>query len=60
VFDHIDAQLTRPIDLAELSGIAAMSKYHFLRLFRRMCGITPYRLFRQIMACTPTEFRAAS
>jgi AraC family transcriptional regulator len=98
VFDHIDAQLTRPIDLAELSGIAAMSKYHFLRLFGRMCGITPYRyilgrrlrnaalalrrtrtpialialeqgfgdlstfnrLFRQIMGCTPTEFRAAA
>ena len=43
VFDHIEAQLTRPIDLAELSGIAAMSKYHFLRLFRRMCGVTPYQ-----------------
>jgi AraC-like DNA-binding protein len=75
-----------------------MSKYHFLRLFRRMCGITPYRyivgrrlrnaalalrrtrtpialialeqgfgdlstfnrLFRQIMGCTPTEFRATA
>jgi AraC-like DNA-binding protein len=43
VFDHIEAQLTRSIDLAELAGIAAMSKYHFLRLFKRMCGITPYQ-----------------
>ncbi len=31
------------IDLDQLAGIAAMSKFHFLRVFRRMLGITPYQ-----------------
>lgn len=36
--DHAD----QPLDLAHLASVAAMSKYHFLRIFRRIAGVTPY------------------
>ncbi len=39
---HIEAQAHRALDLAELADAAAMSKYHFLRQFRRIVGATPY------------------
>lgn len=29
--------------LDQLAGVAGMSKYHFLRTFRRIVGLTPYR-----------------
>ena len=31
------------LDLASLAGAAFMSKYHFLRTFRRVAGMTPYQ-----------------
>ena len=31
------------IDLDHLAKVAAMSKYHFLRTFRRIVGVTPYQ-----------------
>jgi AraC family transcriptional regulator len=40
---HIEMQAERALDLAELAGIACMSKYHFLRSFRRVVGSTPYQ-----------------
>jgi AraC family transcriptional regulator len=33
----------RDWDLASLAGAAAMSKYHFLRCFRRLSGMTPHQ-----------------
>jgi AraC family transcriptional regulator len=40
---HIEACADDPLDLDTLAGVAAMSKYHFLRSFRRCLGVTPYR-----------------
>lgn len=43
VLRHIEAHFDQPLDLAGLAGVAFMSKYHFLRTFRRTVGVTPSR-----------------
>jgi AraC-like DNA-binding protein len=43
VLRHIDAHAAEPLDLAALADIACMSKYHFLRCFRRIAGMPPHR-----------------
>ncbi|WP_428244229.1 AraC family ligand binding domain-containing protein [Gynuella sp.] len=43
VKDYIEAHLHSRLTLADMSQVANMSKYHFLRLFRSQCGITPYQ-----------------
>ena len=43
VLRHIEAHAEDALDLDRLAGIAAMSKYHFLRSFRRAVGAPPYR-----------------
>lgn len=42
VLRHIEAHAGEALDLDALAGIACMSKYHFLRCFRRITGVTPY------------------
>jgi len=42
VLRHIADHAEAPLDLAALAAIACMSKYHFLRTFRRVAGVTPY------------------
>lgn len=42
VLRYIEENTTRPLTLDDLAGVAAMSKYHFLRTFRRVTGVTPY------------------
>jgi transcriptional regulator GlxA family with amidase domain len=39
--DEIDRHYAVPLDLDVLAGIAGISKYHFLRLFRAAYGRTP-------------------
>lgn len=39
--DHVDRHFSEPLDLDTLAGIAGLSKYHFLRLFRTTYGRTP-------------------
>ena len=39
---HLDAHATRRLSLDELARVACMSKYHFLRCFRRIVGLTPH------------------
>jgi AraC-like DNA-binding protein len=39
----MDASATERLDLARLAGVAAMSKFHFLRVFRRVVGVTPHQ-----------------
>lgn len=41
--DYIDAHLHDDIHLDTVSRIACISKYHFLRLFKEVYGITPHR-----------------
>jgi len=40
--EYVRENLTQPISLAELSGIAGLSKRHFLRAFQDSVGATPY------------------
>jgi AraC family transcriptional regulator len=43
VFDYIDTHLWDELDLRSLAEIAVQSKYHFLRSFKRKCGMTPHQ-----------------
>ncbi|MGB6543921.1 MAG: helix-turn-helix transcriptional regulator, partial [Xanthobacteraceae bacterium] len=40
---QIEAQADAPLSLADLAGTAAMSRYHFLRTFRAVVGMTPHQ-----------------
>jgi AraC-like DNA-binding protein len=40
---YIELNAADPLDLDILAGVAMMSKYHFLRTFRRVVGMTPYQ-----------------
>lgn len=40
---YIEARLDEPLSIAELARIAAMSPYHFLRMFRALVGVTPHQ-----------------
>lgn len=44
VLRFIEENADEAIDLAQLAAMASMSKYHFLRVFRRTTGLTPYKL----------------
>ncbi|MFL6714601.1 MAG: helix-turn-helix domain-containing protein, partial [Sulfurifustis sp.] len=43
VLRYIEAHAEQPLELNELAAMAFMSKYHFLRTFRRIVGVTPYQ-----------------
>ena len=43
VLRHVEAHSAEPLDLDRLASIAATSKFHFLRIFRRAVGLTPYQ-----------------
>jgi len=40
---HIESHAAEELDLDTLAGVARMSKYHFLRVFRQSVGTTPYQ-----------------
>jgi AraC-like DNA-binding protein len=39
----VESDAARPVRLQDLAATAGMSKYHFLRVFRRLTGMTPYQ-----------------
>jgi AraC family transcriptional regulator len=43
VLRHIEQNFDQPLQLDELAAVACMSKYHFLRTFRRIVGLTPHQ-----------------
>ncbi|WP_089155417.1 AraC family transcriptional regulator [Micromonospora sp. NBS 11-29] len=43
VVDYMHANLGANIQLDELAAVANVSKFHFLRMFARSTGLTPYR-----------------
>jgi AraC family transcriptional regulator len=47
VLRYIDSSPAHSPSLEELAAIAAMSKYHFLRTFRRITGVTPHQYVLQ-------------
>jgi AraC-like DNA-binding protein len=40
--DHIDTAYAQPLDLAAMAHVACLSRWHFVRHFRALYGITPY------------------
>lgn len=47
VVQYVDAHLHRDLSLGELAGIAALSQFHFARLFRQSMGISLHRYVRE-------------
>lgn len=45
---HIERHADEALDLDQLAASAAMSKFHFLRVFRRAIGVTPYQFLLNI------------
>jgi AraC family transcriptional regulator len=45
--DFLHSNYTRPTDLSALSRAACMSKYHFLRVFTLIHGITPHQYLQR-------------
>ena len=43
VLRHLGPRLSEPHSLAELARVAGLSRYHFLRTFRRATGVTPHQ-----------------
>jgi AraC-like DNA-binding protein len=41
--DHIDRHYALPLDLAQVAGVAGVSKFHFVRCFEATYGETPMR-----------------
>jgi len=42
VREYLDAHYATSVTLAQLSGIARLSRYHLIRIFRRSVGLPPY------------------
>ena len=57
----VESDAGRPLELKEMAAVAGMSKYHFLRVFRRLTGVTPHqyligaRLRRAALALTSSR-----
>lgn len=66
VVRFIEDNADQPLGLGDLAGLACMSRYHFLRTFRQVLGITPYQLLLNMrmrraaiaLATTPAEVAA--
>jgi AraC family transcriptional regulator len=43
VLHHLETRIDQPHALSELASIAGLSRYHFLRTFSRVTGITPHQ-----------------
>ncbi len=43
VIRHLESRIDQPHTLAELANLAGLSRYHFLRTFRRVTGVTPHQ-----------------
>jgi AraC family transcriptional regulator len=48
VVDHIQANLEADLSLKELSEVAYLSKYHFVRIFQNVMGEPPYFFIRRL------------
>src|SRR3984957_3578783 len=39
----VESDAAQPLELKDMAAVAGMSTYHFLRVFRRLTGMTPHR-----------------
>ena len=46
--DFMHAHLSDDVSLDELAGVASLSRYHFLRVFKRQTGLTPHAYLRSV------------
>jgi AraC family transcriptional regulator len=64
---YMQDQMDRPVTVAELAGVAWLSPYHFLRVFKRATGHTPHRYLtllriaevKRLLECGVTVAQAA-
>jgi AraC family transcriptional regulator len=56
VLKHIEAHAEDDVGLEDLAVMAAMSKYHFLRMFQCVAGTTPYQF---VISCRMRRAAAA-
>lgn len=47
-FDYIEANLEKPMTLAELAAVASFSKFHFTRIFQSIVGESPFQFILRI------------
>lgn len=45
--DHLERNASEACSISGLASIVGLSPYHFLRLFKRESGVTPYRFLMQ-------------
>lgn len=61
VLEYIDANIHRPLTIAELADKAAMSRFHFMRSFRGSVGETPMRYVgRRRLEAAKLQLRASN
>ncbi|MFC0391924.1 helix-turn-helix domain-containing protein [Paenibacillus mendelii] len=48
VLDYIHGHYTEQMSVDKLSSIALQSRYHFIRTFRTLTGLTPYQYVLQL------------
>jgi AraC family transcriptional regulator len=57
----IEERPDEPVDLAALASAAGLSKHHFLRVFRRFVGMTPYQyVLRARMTCAARRLKTSN
>lgn len=58
--EFIEQHSTEDFDLDTLAAVATMSKYHFLRTFRRAVGMTPYQCLLSVRMRSAVRLLLAS
>jgi AraC family transcriptional regulator len=48
VCDYMHAHLSEDISLHELAKVACLSRFHLVRMFKRVCGETPYQCLTRL------------
>jgi AraC family transcriptional regulator len=58
---HIERHFAEPLSLEHLSAIAGLSRFHFLRVFRNIVGVTPHQyLMRLRLSEAATRLRTSN
>ncbi|OOC61792.1 hypothetical protein BBD40_07965 [Paenibacillus ihbetae] len=48
VLEYIHANYTEQLNISTLAGLAMQSRYHFIRTFKSLMGVTPYQYVLQL------------
>jgi len=52
---YISRRLAEPLDVADLAAHAGMSKFHFIRTYRKLAGCTPMAAVRKLRAAAARD-----